>query len=369
MSIIHVPPESVVLAMDVHKNTISTGVLEPGSTSVLVDKISTDDESIRRLIRRFDDPGRVWACYEAGPTGYELARTLRVAGMRCDVIAPSLIPTRQGDRVKTDKRDACRLATLFRGGQLTGVRVPTATEEAVRDLCRARADMVIDRTRARHRLDKFLLRHGRIWRGGTNWTLKHEAWIRSLRFDERAMTETFNHYRATLSARDCAVTSIEADLLAWAERPPFADLVSRFAAYRGVTPLGGLTLASEVGDWRRFPTAPMFMAFTGLVPSERSSGDRQHRGGITHAGNVHLRTQLVEGAWAYKARAAVGATLTKRQDGVHPDTIARSWTAQQRLCSKFHRLDARKNNRKVVVTAIARELAGFVWAEANATNT
>jgi len=156
--------------------------------------------------------------------------------------------------------------------------------------------------------------------------------------------------------------------LAWADRAPFADLVSRFAAYRGVTPLGGLTLASEVGDWRRFPTAPMFMGFTGLAPSERSSGDRHSRGGITHAGNIHLRTQLVEAAWAYKARAAVGATLRKRQNGVHPNTVARSWTAQQRLCGKFHRLDARKNNRKVVVTAIARELAGFLWAEAIATN-
>lgn len=369
MSTIHVPPEAVVLAMDVHKNTISTGVLKPGSTQVLIDKISTDDESIRRLITRFDDPGRVWACYEAGPTGYELARVLRAAGMACEVIAPSLIPTRSGDRVKTDKRDAQRLATLFRGGQLTAVRVPTPAEEAVRDLCRARADMVIDRTRARHRLDKFLLRHGRIWRGGTNWTLKHEAWISSQRFDERALTETFNHYRATLSARDGAVTAIEADLLAWVERTPFADPVSRFAAYRGVTALGGLSLASEVGDWRRFPTAAMFMAFTGLTPLEHSSGERHYRGGITHAGNIHLRTQLVEAAWAYKARPAVGAKLRKRQDGIHPDTIARSWVAQQRLCGKFHRLDARKTNRKVVVCAIARELAGFLWAEANATNT
>lgn len=355
--------------MDVHKNSISTGVLEPGSGRVLVDRVGTDVESIRRLVARFEDPSRVWACYEAGPTGYELARMLRGVGMHCEVIAPSLIPTRRGDRVKTDKRDARRLATLLRGGQLSGVRVPTATEEAVRDLCRARADMVIDRTRARHRLDKFLLRHGRIWRGGTNWTVKHETWIRAQRFDQRALTETFNHYLATLSARDAAVTAIEADLLPWAERAPFADVVSRFAAYRGVTPLGGLTLASEVGDWRRFPTAPMFMGFTGLVPSERSSGDRQNRGGITHAGNTHLRTQLVESAWAYRARPAVGAALGKRQDGIHPATLARSWAAQQRLCGKFRRLDARKNNRKVVVTAIARELAGFLWAEANTTNT
>jgi transposase len=341
-------------------------VLEPGSISAVVDRISTDEESVYRLIGRFEDPGRVWACYEAGPTGYELARTLQRAGMRCEVIAPSLIPTAPGQRVKTDKRDARRLASLFRAGQLTAVRVPTPAEEAVRDLCRARADMVIDQTRARHRLGKFLLRHGRIWRGGDNWTLKHEAWIRAQRFDEQAATETLNHYRSTLTARQVAVTAIEADLLPWAQRAPFTEMVTRFAAYRGLTPLGGLTLASEVCDWRRFPTAGMFMGFTGLVPSEHSSGERQHRGGITHAGNTHLRTQLVESAWAYRARPQLGATLIKRQTGAHPDTVARSWVAQQRLCAKFRRLDARKNNRKVVITAIARELAGFLWAEATA---
>lgn len=368
MSVIHIPPDATVLAMDVHKNTISTGVLEPGSMRVLVDKISTDDESIQRLIARFENPREVWACYEAGPTGFDLARVLRGVGMHCEVIAPSLIPTRQGDRVKTDARDARRLAELFRSGQLTAVRVPTPAEEAVRDLCRARADMVIDRTRARHRLDKFLLRHGRIWRGGSNWTVKHEAWVAAQRFDQRAATETFNHYRAALSARETAVKSIEADLLSWAGRPPFAELVSRFAAYRGIASLGALVLASEVGDWQRFPTAGTFMGFTGLVPTESSSGERQYRGGITHAGNVHLRTQLVESAWSYRARPLVGATLGRRQQGVHPDTIARSWAAQQRLCSRFRRLDARKHNRKVVVTAIARELAGFVWAEATANN-
>ena len=246
------------------------------------------------------------------------------------------------------------------------MRVPTVAEEAARDLCRARADMVIDRTRARHRLGKFLLRHGRVWRGGDNWTLKHQAWIRQQRFDERALNETLAHYQATLTARDAAVEAIEADLLPWCARAPFTDAVHRMAAYRGVTELGALTLASEVCDWRRFPTAGMFMGFTGLVPSESSSGEHTSRGGITHAGNTHLRTQLVEAAWAYKSKAQVGATLKKRQDGLDPAVVARAWTAQLRLCGKFRRLDARKTNRKVVVTAIARELAGFVWAEMTA---
>ena len=363
--LIHVPSDVRVLAMDVHENTISTGVLEPNSDTPVVDRLSADDESVRRLVARFDEPARVWACYEAGPTGYELARLLRVAGVRCEVIAPSLIPTRPGDRVKTDRRDARRLALLFRAGQLSSVRVPSVAEEAVRDLCRARADMVIDRTRARHRLGKFLLRHGRVWRGGDNWTLKHQAWIRQQRFEERALNATLAHYQATLTAREAAVEAIEADWPA-GTTGALRRRRARLGAYRGITRLGGLTLATEVCDWRRFPTAGMFMAFTGLVPSEYSSGERTRRGGITHAGNSHLRAQLVESAWAYKAKPAAGAILRHRQEGLAPDVVARAWAAQLRLCGKFRRLDARKTNRKTVVTAIARELAGFVWAEMTA---
>jgi transposase len=366
VSLIHVPPEVTVLAMDVHKSTISTAVLETGSTMALVDKISSDEEMVRRLLARLPDRRGVWACYEAGPTGYELARLLGGAGVHCEVIAPSLIPTRPGDRVKTDKRDARRLAVLFRAGQLTAVRVPTPAEEAVRDLCRARADMVIDRTRARHRLSKFLLRHGRVWRDGDSWTIKHHTWIAQQRFDDPALSATFNHYRATLTAREAAVDAIDADVEQWCRRAPFADAVARLCAYRGITELGALTLASEVCDWRRFPTASMFMGFCGLVPSESSSGDRTQRGGITHAGNTHLRTQLVESAWAYKTRPAAGAAIRTRQAGLDPTVVARAWAAQLRLCAKFGRLDAHKTNRKIVVTAIARELAGFVWAEMTA---
>jgi transposase len=288
-------------------------------------------------------------------------------GVRCEVIAPSLIPTTPGDRVKTDKRDARRLARLHRAGELVAIRVPSVAEEAVRDLCRARVDMVIDQTRARHRLGKFLLRHGRVWRGGDNWTLKHQAWINTQRFDDPALTATFGHYRATLLAREAAVTAIEADLGDWFTREPFADAVARLGAYRGITSMGALTLASEVCDWRRFPTAAAFMGFCGLVPSEYSSGEKTRRGHITHAGNVHLRTQLVESAWAYKSRPSVGTAIARRHAGLDPQVIARAWNAQLRLTRRFTRLDARKHNRNVVVTAIARELAGFVWAEMTTT--
>jgi transposase len=226
--------------------------------------------------------------------------------------------------------------------------------------------MVIDQTRARHRLGKFLLRHGRVWRGGSNWTLKHQAWITAQRFDDLALEATYAHYRATLSAREAAVESIDADLAVWCARPPFAETVARLSAYRGITRMGGLSLAAEVCDWRRFGTAGTFMAFTGLTPSEHSSGEKTRRGHITHAGNVHLRSQLVESAWAYKSRPGVGVELRRRQDGLDRDTVARAWAAQVRLCGRFRRLDERKTNRNVVVTAIARELAGFIWAEMTA---
>lgn len=358
--------DCIHLGLDVHKNTISVGVLDPDAEIPRTDKISSDWDAVQHLLARFEDLSRLRTCYEAGPTGYELARQLRAAGVACEVIAPSLIPTAPGDKVKTDRRDCARLARLHRAGELVAIRVPSVAEEAVRDLCRARADMIIDQTRARHRLGKFLLRHGRVWAGGYNWTQRHEVWIRSQRFDDPALTTTFNHYLATLQAREAAVASIEADLVTWFTKPPFADQVARLSAYRGITRLGALTLASEVCDWRRFPSAGAFMGFCGLVPSEYSSGEYVRRGHITHAGNLHLRTQLVESAWAYKSRASVGPSIARRQAGLDPAVIARAWTAQRRLTGRFRRLEARKSSRNVVVTAVARELAGFVWAEMTA---
>jgi transposase len=286
--------------------------------------------------------------------------------VRCDVVAPSLVPRAPGDRVKTDRRDAARLARLLRAGELSAVRVPSPAEEAVRDLCRARTDMVIDVGRARQRLGKFLLRHGRVWRDGRAWTLAHRRWLDGQRFDDAALTVTYGHYRAVLAAREAALGAVEADLAGYWEGPLFADHVRRLGAYRGVTAQGALTLAAEVVDWRRFPTAGSFMSFCGLVPSEYSSGRRTWRGHITHAGNRQVRTQLVESAWAYQHQPGVGAALGRRQDGVGADTIARAWTAQLRLCRRFRALAARKESRNVVITAVARELAGFVWAEMTA---
>jgi transposase len=281
----------------------------------------------------------------------------------CDVIAPSLIPKAAGDKVKTDKRDARRLARLHRAGELTAINIPTPEQEAVRDLCRARVDVVIERTKARHRLSKFLLRHSQIYRGGAQWTMAHEQWLRQQRFDDAAMQLTFGHYQHTLRCCDDQLGTINLDLAGYFHTGPYAGQVERLACYRGVTELGGLTLASEVVDWRRFPSAASFMCFTGLVPTEDSSGLRESRGNITKAGNRHVRTQLVESAWAYQHRPAVGAVLERRQQGASAETVTRSWTAQQRLTSRFRRMLAQKHHSNVVATAVARELSGFLWAE------
>ena len=356
-------PDTIHLGLDVHKDSISAAILNPGHEGPDVEKIFNDEDSVRRLIARFAEPGLVRACYEAGPTGYDLARLLGSLGVRCEVIAPSLIPKAPGDKVKTDKRDCRRLVRLHRAGELVAIRIPTPLEEAVRDLCRTRGDMVEDLTRARNRLTKFLLRHGRVWRGGSNWTHKHESWLGAQTFSEPALSTTFAHYRAVVMTRDAQLAAVEADLVVWFGREPFADAVRRLGAYRGVTHMGALTLAAEVCDWRRFGRANSFMGFVGLVPSEYSSGGSTRRGHLTKAGNAHIRAQLVESAWTYQHRPYVGAEIAKRHDGVAPETLARAWAAQLRLCGRFRHLAARKNTKSVVAAAVARELSGFLWAE------
>lgn len=355
--------EVIHLGLDVHRDTISVGVLPWDREEPSLDKISSDEEAVRRLVNRFPDRRALRVCYEAGPTGYDLARMLIRWGVSCDVIAPSLVPKAAGDKVKTDKRDARRLARLHRAGELTAIHIPTLEQEAVRDLCRARVDVVIERTRARHRLSKFLLRHSQIYRQGAQWTMAHEQWLRQLQFADRALQLTLQHYQHTLAGCDGQLHAIDADLASYFDTGPFAPQVHRLSCYRGITELGGLTLASEVVDWRRFPSAASFMCFTGLVPTEDSSGLRERRGKITKAGNVHVRTQLVESAWAYQHRPAVGTVLKRRQEGASADTLTRSWTAQQRLCARFRRMQAQRHHSNVVATAVARELSGFLWAE------
>ena len=275
-----------------------------------------------------------------------------------------MIPKAPGDKVKTDTRDCRRLARLHRAGELVAVRVPTPFEEAVRDLCRARSDMVEDLTRARNRLTKFLLRHSRVWRDGSNWTVKHEAWLSAQSFDEPAMQIDLRplpgrgRYPVTPHSPRSKPTCRR-----WFDKEPFADPVRRLAAYRGVTTMGALCLQAEVCDWRRFGRAASFMGFVGLVPSEYSSGGSTHRGHITKAGNVHLRP-----SWSSRpGPTSTGLTSAPRSPSARrdspPEVVARAWAAQLRLCGRFRHLAERKNTKSVVAAAVARELAGFLWAE------
>ena len=255
------------LGLDVHRNTISIATLLPACASAEVEQIPSDETAVLAFLGRFPEPSRLRVCYEAGPTGYELARLLHRQGVACQVIAPSLIPRAAGDKVKTDRRDCRRLARLHRAGELVAIRIPTPREEAVRDLCRARADLVDDRSRARRRLQAFLLRHGRIYRAGACWTGKHQRWLGTQQFDAPQLQATFSHYRAVAASRDAQVTAIEADLAEAATQPPFADAGARLAAYRGVGQLGALSLAAEVGDWRRFATQPGSWPSPGWCPA------------------------------------------------------------------------------------------------------
>jgi transposase len=353
----------VYVAFDSSKNSLVAGVLRGGEETPTIERISNDEAVIRRFVKGFPEAGLLRTCYEAGPCGYELQRFLSSLQVSCSVIAPALIPVAPGDRVKTDKRDARRLVRQFRAGELVAIRVPSRHEEAVRDLCRARGDAVEDLTRAKNRLGHFLLRHGRIWRGATTWTFKYRNWLGEQTFDEAAARATFARYRSTVECREVELEAIEADLGVYFDHDPFATALRRLCAYRGVDRLGALTLQTEVCDWRRFATGAAAGAFCGLVPSEYSSGQKVQRGSLTHAGNAHLRRQLIESAWAYTTGPSLGVTLRKRQEAVSGDTQARAWASQVDLCRRFKALDKRKSVRGVVIAAIARRLAGHLHAE------
>ena len=353
----------VHIAFDMSKDLLVAGVLRPGEETPTIERIFNDEPSIRRFFRGFANRGALRTCYEAGPGGYELHRLLTSMKIPCQVVAPSLIPTAPGDKVKTDKRDARRLVRQYRSGELVAIRAPSRNEEAVRDLCRARGDAVEDLARAKNRLGHFLLRHGHVWRDGSTWTLKYRGWLGTLSFDEAAARSAFSPYKATVECREAELCGIDADLATFFDAEPFSHPLRRLAAYRGVDRLGALVLQAEVCDWRRFSGRPDAGAFCGLVPSEYSSGSSVRRGSITRAGNVHLRRQLVESAWAYRSGPSLGAELRRRQEGVPADTVARAWAAQVDLCRRFRTLQAKKPVRGVVVAAIARRLVGHLYEE------
>jgi transposase len=352
-----------LIAFDQHAATTVAAVLLPGQRTPALHTLASDSPTILKFVRRLQRQGPVRCCYEAGPCGFELQRALVEQGIPCDVIAPALIPRRPGDRIKTDRRDAAQLAVLCRAGALTAIHIPTEQEEAARDLLRCREDIRADLLRARHRLSKFLLRHGRRFTGTkTAWSKPHDVWIRAQTWPLPALTQTHRAYLRTIDEAVARLRAIEEDLRGLLELAPLRARVERLRCFRGINDLTALTIAAELGDARRFATAPSLMAFVGLIPSEHSSGTKQARGAITKTGNAHVRRVLVEAAWHYRHHPFVGATLRARQRDAPPIVIAHAWTAQQRLYRRYGRLAARGKPTQHVVTAVARELTGFVWA-------
>jgi transposase len=307
-------------------------------------------------------PGPIVRAYEAGPCGYGLQRALFAEGVGCQVVAPSLIPRKPGERIKTDRRDARRLGELLAGGQVTEVHPPTPEAESVRDLCRAREDAKEDQTRARHRLSKFLLRRGLVWGRGRAWSQAHQRWLRGLRLDHPADQATFDAYCLALDQVQERLRDLEAQLAAWSQAEPYATPVAWLRCFHGVDTTTAMTLVTELHDFRRFRKPRQLMAYLGLVPREHSSGDRTQRGGITKTGNGHARRVLVESAWHYRHRPRLSATLRQRREGQPARVIALADRAHQRLSRRYRRMIARGKPHNKVVVAVARELVGFLWA-------
>jgi transposase len=350
------------IGLDAHARTIAVAVAEESGAPADHGVVPNDPSSVRRLVGRLGGPGvRLVACYEAGPTGYGLHRQLETLGVDCMVVAPSLVPTRSGDRVKTDRRDALKLARLLRSGDLTAVWVPDQEHEALRDLVRARADAQADLLRAKHRLTKLLLRRDiRAPHGVRPWTARHWAWLGQIRLDELCAQIVFEDYLSVVRAAEERLRRLEAALHT-AVPDRHRHLVAALQAFRGIAFLTAVTIVAEAGDLRRFATAPQFMAYVGVVPSEFSSGAHHRRGRITKAGNAMLRHVLGEAAHHCRHQPRVGLTLRRRQQAVPAAVVDLSWRAQIRLHQRYRHLSARLGRPKAI-TAVSRELAGFVWA-------
>ncbi len=354
------------VGLDVHAETITAAVVEPDGEMRFLGTIPNRPEAVRRLVKRLGPATRLKACYEAGPTGYVLYWQLTGLGVHCDVIAPTLVPQKPGDRVKTDRRDAEKLAVLYRGGHLTPVWVPDQAHEALRDLVRAREAAKSDQLRARHRLQKFLLRHGRRPPQGIKaWTQKHVDWVRrEVHFEPLAQEVVLLDHLAEVEHARERIAHLERaiDTAVAAAPEPMRAVIAALQALRGVAQVSAATIVSEVGALSRFPRPRQLMGYSGGVPREDSSGERTRRGSITKTGNAHLRRIVGEVAWSYRHRPAIGPALRKRQAGLSPEVKEIAWKAQHRLYGRYRRLIGKGKTKQQVVTAVARELLGFIWA-------
>lgn len=353
---------TIWVGLDVHAATIAIARLDGAETTPKTSEIPNDGKALARLMKKLKSEGDVRVCYEAGPCGFEVHRQLTALGVPCVVIAPSLIPSKPGERVKTDRRDAVKLARLYRAGELTPIWVPTEEQEGVRDVLRARDDVRKDLTAARHRLTKFLLRHGKHYTSGTNWTGKFWAWVRDLSFARATERLVFEHYVDRIRDLEHRLARLDKEVVALAQTKPYAERVQRFAALRGFSVLRAMVVLTELYDLRRFDHPRQLMAYLGLVPSEYSSGGREKRGKITKTGNAHVRRALVEAAWAYRKRASITARQNAMLDGQPPAVAKIVQEASARLTSRYGRLVARGKKNQLAVTAVARELAGHLWA-------
>jgi transposase len=355
------------IGLDVHKETIAVGVAECGRDAPeyygeILNRPKAVAKLIAKLSRRFGGERLLWV-YEAGPCGYGLYRQLMASAHACEVVAPSLIPRKAGERVKTDRRDALSLARQSRSGELTAVWVPGEEQESIRDLTRGREDMKAIETQARQRLGAFLLRHGHVYESGkSKWTKRHFRWLETVKFDAPVQQLVFQEYIEAVKEAQRRVAGLEEQmrlaLQGWSLRP----VVEGLMALRGVSLVTAMTVLAELGDITRFDSPRQLMAYLGLVPSEHSSGNSRRQGGITKTGNGHVRRVLVEAGWNYRFPARKTRVIEQRAKQVSVPVQAIAWEAQKRLCARYRQLMEAGKLTKQVTTAVARELAGFIWA-------
>jgi transposase len=353
------------VGLDVHKNTTDVAIATDRSNGKVrsYGKIASSLDALNKLIKKLQVDGKqLRFVYEAGPCGYQIYRHLDTKGIACSVVAPSMIPRRSGDRIKTDRRDAINLVRLFRAGELTSIYVPAIEDEAIRDLIRCRDDMKRFERKARQRLLSFLLRHGHQYSGKKNWTKGFYNWLATVKFSHSAQQVTLQEYIDVTTECSERIKRITEQIQVHVEEWNRARFVKAYQALRGVSHIVATTVVSEIGDMRRFPTPKQLMAYLGLIPSEHSSGKSVRRGPITKTGNSHVRRALIEAAWTYKMPARISNTLLKRQQGLPKSVCDISWKAQTRLCARYRRLFARGKSKQTVVTAIARELSAFIWS-------
>jgi transposase len=351
------------VGIDAHKKELFVAMLMGNETTPVTWQLANEPRAVHRLVRKLEReaPGPVQVFYEAGPCGYALQRQVTTARVRCAVVAPALIPRKPGERVKTNRRDARKLAELGRAGLLTAVQPPTPAAEAVRDLARARDDAREDLQRCRHRLGKLLLRRG-LHYAGRNWTRAHRQWIDRLEWTHAAERAVVDDYLLAIDHTEARLRELDARLSEIAQTEPYRERVGWLCCFRGIQTLTAMLILAELHDFGRFPSAPALMAYLGLVPGEDSSGEKQRRGRITRTGNALVRRLLVEMAWHYQHRAGVGVALRRRRQGQPGRVIAMADKAQQRLCRRFRKLAAEHKPAPKIAVAIARELAGFLWA-------